>query len=40
VLSMGSAPVAGAAGTMARPISGGRVEINLLKNDLVGSVQH
>jgi outer membrane protein OmpA-like peptidoglycan-associated protein len=40
VLSMGSAPVAGADGTMARPISGGRVEINLLKNDLVGSVQH
>jgi outer membrane protein OmpA-like peptidoglycan-associated protein len=40
VLSMGSAPLAGADGKMAKPISGGRVEINLLKNDLVGSVQH
>jgi outer membrane protein OmpA-like peptidoglycan-associated protein len=40
VLSMGGAPVAGTEGTMAKPISGGRVEISLLKNDLVGSVQH
>jgi outer membrane protein OmpA-like peptidoglycan-associated protein len=40
VLSMGSAPVAGADGTTAKPISGGRVEVSLLKNDLVGSVQH
>jgi outer membrane protein OmpA-like peptidoglycan-associated protein len=39
VLSMGSASMAGADGTMAKPISGGRVEISLLKNDLVGSMQ-
>jgi len=35
VLSMGSASMAGADGTMAKPITGGRVEISLLKNDLV-----
>jgi outer membrane protein OmpA-like peptidoglycan-associated protein len=40
VMSMGNAPVAGADGTMAKHGSGGRVEISLLKNDLVGSVQH
>jgi hypothetical protein len=40
VLSMGGAPVAGADGTMAKPVSGGRVEISLLKNDMVGSMQH
>jgi len=40
VLSMGSSPVAGADGTMAKHTSGGRVEVTLIKNDLVGSVQH
>jgi outer membrane protein OmpA-like peptidoglycan-associated protein len=40
VLSMGNAPMAGADGTMAKHTSGGRVEVNLLKNDVVGSVQH
>jgi outer membrane protein OmpA-like peptidoglycan-associated protein len=39
VMSMGSAPMAGE-GTTAKRISGGRVEINLLKNDLVSSAQH
>jgi outer membrane protein OmpA-like peptidoglycan-associated protein len=39
-MSMGNAPAAGAGGTMAKPTSGGRVEINLMKNDLVGSAQH
>jgi outer membrane protein OmpA-like peptidoglycan-associated protein len=39
VTSMGNAPVAGADGTMAKHTSGGRVEISLLKNDLVGSAQ-
>jgi outer membrane protein OmpA-like peptidoglycan-associated protein len=38
-ISMGNAPVTGADGTTARS-SGGRVEVNLLKNDLVGAVQH
>jgi outer membrane protein OmpA-like peptidoglycan-associated protein len=40
VMSLGNAPMAGADGTMAKPISGGRVEISLLKNELVGAVQH
>jgi outer membrane protein OmpA-like peptidoglycan-associated protein len=40
VMSMGNAPVAGADGTMAKHTSGGRVEISLMKNDLVGSMQH
>jgi outer membrane protein OmpA-like peptidoglycan-associated protein len=40
VLSMGNAPVAGADGTMAKHTSGGRVEVSLMKNDLVGAVQH
>jgi outer membrane protein OmpA-like peptidoglycan-associated protein len=40
VMSMGNAPVAGADGTMAKHSSGGRVEISLMKNDLVGAVQH
>jgi outer membrane protein OmpA-like peptidoglycan-associated protein len=40
VMSMGSSPVAGADGTMAKHTSGGRVEVSLMKNDLVGSVQH
>jgi len=38
-MSMGNAPAAGASGTMAKPASGGRVEINLMKNDLVGTAQ-
>ena len=38
VMSMGNAPMAGE-GTTAKRISGGRVEINLLKNDLVSSAQ-
>jgi outer membrane protein OmpA-like peptidoglycan-associated protein len=38
VMSMGNAPIAGE-GTTAKRISGGRVEINLLKNDLVSSAQ-
>jgi outer membrane protein OmpA-like peptidoglycan-associated protein len=40
VLNMGSSPVAGADGTMAKHTTGGRVEVSLMKNDLVGSVQH
>jgi outer membrane protein OmpA-like peptidoglycan-associated protein len=40
VMSIGNAQVAGAAGTMAKPISGGRVEISVMKNDLAASVQH
>lgn len=39
-MSMGSAPVAGADGTMAKVTSGGRVEVSVMKNDLVGSMQH
>jgi len=38
VVSMGNVPLAGE-GTTAKRISGGRVEINLLKNDLVTSAQ-
>lgn len=37
VLSMGNTPVEGVA---AKRMSGGRVEVNLLKNDLVSSAQH
>jgi outer membrane protein OmpA-like peptidoglycan-associated protein len=40
VMSMGNAAAGGADGTMANHSSGGRVEINVMKNDLVGSVQH
>jgi len=40
VMSMGNAPAAGADGTMAKHTSAGRVEISLMKNDLVGSMQH
>lgn len=40
VMSMGNAAVAGGSGTMAKQSSGGRVEVNVMKNDLVGSVQH
>jgi outer membrane protein OmpA-like peptidoglycan-associated protein len=39
VMSMGNA-AAGGSGTMAKNSSGGRVEVNVMKNDLVGSVQH
>ena len=37
VMSLGNAPVEG---TAAKHRSGGRVEVSLMKNDLVGSVQH
>ncbi len=40
VMSMGNAAAAGADGTVAGNTTGGRVEINVMKNDLVGSVQH
>lgn len=40
VMSMGNASVAGADGTMAKNTTGGRVEISVMKNDLMGSVQH
>jgi outer membrane protein OmpA-like peptidoglycan-associated protein len=40
VLSMGNAPAAGEDGSMAKHTSGGRVEVSLMKNDLVGSMQH
>jgi outer membrane protein OmpA-like peptidoglycan-associated protein len=40
VMSMGNAPVAGGDGTMAKSSSGGRVEVNVLKNEVVGAVQH
>jgi len=40
VMSMGNAPAAGADGTMAKHSSGGRVEVNVMKNDLGASVQH
>jgi outer membrane protein OmpA-like peptidoglycan-associated protein len=39
-VSMGNAPASGGDGTMTKNTTGGRVEVNLLKNDLVGSVQH
>jgi len=38
-VGMGNAPVAGE-GTTTRHVSGGRVEIDVLKNDLVSSTQH
>jgi outer membrane protein OmpA-like peptidoglycan-associated protein len=40
VMSMGNAAVTGGGGTMAKHSSGGRVEVNVMKNDLGGSVQH
>jgi outer membrane protein OmpA-like peptidoglycan-associated protein len=40
VMSMGNAAAPDAAGTMAKNSGGGRVEISVMKNDLVGSVQH
>jgi outer membrane protein OmpA-like peptidoglycan-associated protein len=39
VLSMGNEPVPGANGTMAKPTSGGRVEVSVMKNDLAASAQ-
>ena len=38
-MSMGNAPVTGGEGAMAKHTSGGRVEVNVLKNDLVGSAK-
>jgi hypothetical protein len=40
VMSMGNAPTTGGDGTVAKHSSGGRVEVNVLKNDVVGSLQH
>jgi outer membrane protein OmpA-like peptidoglycan-associated protein len=40
VVGMGNAPVAAEDGTTAKHTSGGRVEINVLKNDLLSSAQH
>lgn len=40
VMSMGNAPAVGSDGTMAKHSAGGRVEINVMKNDVMGSVQH
>jgi outer membrane protein OmpA-like peptidoglycan-associated protein len=40
VMSMGNAAVPSSDGTVAKNSAGGRVEINVMKNDLVGSVQH
>lgn len=40
VMSMGNASMAGTDGTMAKATTGGRVEISVMKNDLVGAVQH
>jgi outer membrane protein OmpA-like peptidoglycan-associated protein len=38
-MSMGNAAVSGN-GTVAKHSSGGRVEVNVMKSDMVGSVQH
>jgi hypothetical protein len=38
-MSLGNEPVEGANGTMAKRTSGGRVEVDLMKNDLA-AVQH
>jgi outer membrane protein OmpA-like peptidoglycan-associated protein len=40
VMSLGNAPASGTEGTMAKHSSGGRVEVNVMKNDVLGSVQH
>lgn len=40
VISMGSSSVAGADGTMAKRTNGGRVEVSLMRNEVVGSVRH
>jgi outer membrane protein OmpA-like peptidoglycan-associated protein len=39
-MSMGNAPAQSADGSVTSRSAGGRVEINIMKNDLVGSVQH
>jgi len=39
VMSMGNSLVTGADGTMAKHTGAGRVEVSLMKNDLVGSLQ-
>jgi hypothetical protein len=39
VVGMGNAPASADNGTTARHTSGGRVEISLLKNDLLNSAQ-
>jgi outer membrane protein OmpA-like peptidoglycan-associated protein len=40
VMSMGNAAAPDADGTMAKNSGGGRVEISVMKNDVIGSVQH
>ena len=40
VMSMGNAAVPDADGTMAKNSGGGRVEVSVMKNDVIGSVQH
>jgi outer membrane protein OmpA-like peptidoglycan-associated protein len=40
MVAMGNAPVAAEDGTTAKHTSGGRVEISVLKNDLLSSAQH
>ena len=40
VMSMGNAAAPDADGTMAKNSSGGRVEVSVMKNDVIGSVQH
>jgi len=40
VLSVGNAHVPGADGTTAKPTSGGRVEVSVMKNDLAASMQN
>jgi outer membrane protein OmpA-like peptidoglycan-associated protein len=40
VMSLGNAPADGAEGTMAKHNNGGRVEVNVMKNEVAGSVQH
>ena len=40
VMSLGNSPAASADRTMGKHTSGGRVEVSLMKHDLVGSAQH
>src|ERR1700730_8341379 len=40
VMSMGNAPAAGGDGTLGKASTGGRVEVNVMKNEMAGSVQH
>jgi outer membrane protein OmpA-like peptidoglycan-associated protein len=40
VMSLGNPPAEGGEGTMAKHSSGGRVEVNVMKNEVAGSVQH